>query len=606
MVKNKDIRIEKEDEDISLSREKAGEILEKFFVNYIVQEVPNVEIVILITKKSFWSYQLNKDKVREKKLSFKVYSDRYFLKLLDFQEYDGKNIAIVDDTMNTGVALRNFFELMVENCPKSEIIKPLVCLLSNEYDKKIYKKKDCFLKQLKSYDVVSPAVIGQMCIHETLSFHEHLVPYIVDLPILQQKQKNGRWNQIIKMSRDAFMLLCKGNNAWTFYKTDYEIIPGKMVEAGFFAFNNSFLEFKFDSFLLNAIIKVQYRLDEVNEQVEVVFTPFALFNSVNADEMKACFEAIFEGTRYKKKIREVKGNLKKNYYTALYRSVVYGISMYIGVKFIEYLIPDRPMRLYNDNHFIPEFYTAINSIFPPKNNYSEFNEIDFLSRIMKLSFENEGLIKYRDILNKNIAISGNYTDRDWFALLYENIILTKRYKDEKKYIKSEELEALICEDGDIAERKVLITKVLLEALNKSILSNCLDYDEYSNTIYRGYRYGENTELLLPYDARIFYQGILVYYERVETKRYYEKLDYFLINFKDFLQRNGLYNLAISEKEFRFFSVYFSEIPEKDIETQIRNKEYLLDENYCAKSEFMEQILLKVEDFARDIDLGEEA
>ncbi len=606
MVNNRNFSIKKKDEDVSLSREMAGELLKEFFVKRIVQEVPNVEIVILITKKSFWSYQLNRDKAIEKEIGFKVYSDRYFLKLLDFRKYNGKNIVIVDDTMNTGVALESFFELMVENCPKSEIIKPFVCLLSNEFEKNIYIKNQRFLKQLKSYREVSPARIGQMCIHETLSFHEQLVPYIVDLPVIQQKQNNRRWNHIIKMSQNDFMLLCKGNNAWTFYKTDYEIIPGKMVEAGFFVFHNSFLEFKFDSFLLNAIIKVQYRFDEVNEQVEVVFTPFALFNSVNANEMKTCFDAIFEGTDYKKKFTEVKDNLKKNYYTALYRSVVYVISMYIGVKFIEFMESDKPMRLYNDNHFISGFYKAINSIFPPENNYGEFNEIDFLSKIMKLPFENEGVVKYRDVLNKNITISDNYTDRDWFALLYENIILTKRYKDEKKYIKSEELEALICEKGDIAERKVLMTKVLLEALNKSILSNCLDYDEYSNIIYRGYRYGENTELLLPYDARIFYQGILVYYERVETKRYYEKLNYFLINFKDFLQRNGLYNLAISEKEFHFFSVYFSEIPEKDIETQIRNKEYLLDENYCAKSAFMKQTLLKVEDFARDIDLGEEA
>ena len=52
-------------------------------------------------------------------------------------------------------------------------------------------------------EAVSPQKIGCMCVYETLQFHENLVPYIVDLPILTTN-KNGirsrkiricfRWN----------------------------------------------------------------------------------------------------------------------------------------------------------------------------------------------------------------------------------------------------------------------------------------------------------------------------------------------------------------------------------------------------------------------------
>lgn len=594
-----------------IDRGKAVEILKNFFGNFIRESIPEVEFVILITKKSFWSYQVLKDELGEIKnkngQKIQFLSDRFFQKIVDFGSYNNKKIAIIDDTMNTGSAIREFYKLMRKQCDKSKII-PIICFLNDNYIPKEWKKDQYdrdFHKDLIVMHKVRPALIGKMCIFETITFHEQLIPYIVDLPVLEWKDQNGCWQRKFKFSTEAFEKLCAGNIFWEFHRCDYRLIPGIEIEAGYFSFANPLLQMKFGSFLSEIVIKVQYQKTET--EVEAVFTPFAMMRSVKAEELEWCFEILFADTKYRI-ARPSEEEVKLNYYTALYRAVVYCLSFYGGLKFTGYLNVSSPIRLHNEKQFTDEFYQSIHKIFDISSE-KEFNETGFLRRVILLPeftvVESQEKTNFAD-REKRIV---DYSEDDWYAFLYERIIYAKRNFHERRHLTCEEFEQSMANrvgaHGDDREQ-ALATRLQLEALNKSILSNYLFFDERRRVVYRGYRYGENSELLLPYDARLFYQAISTYYDIVRTEGYFRALTFFYINFREFLERNGWFGYLITERQFQFFARYFGSLPEKDLECQIDNKRYLLEENIGGQEDrFMRSVLEETGEFVSNLMLRDE-
>lgn len=595
-----------------IDRGKAVEILKKFFGEFIREMFPEVEFVILITKKSFWSYQVLKDELGEIKNKYgqkiQFLSDRFFQKVVDFGFYNGKRIAIIDDTMNTGSAIREFYKLMRIQCNKSKII-PIICFLNDNY-KPEEREKDAdkdFYEDLIVMHKVPAALIGKMCIFETITFHEQLIPYIVDLPVLEWKDQNGCWQRKFKLSTEAFEKLCAGNIFWEFHRCDYRLIPGIEIEAGYFSFANPLLQMKFGSFLSEIVIKVQYQKTET--EVEVVFTPFAMMRSVKAEELEWCFEILFAETDYRDNMeRPTKEGLKLNYYTALYRAVVYCLSFYGGLKFIGYLDVSSPIRLHNEEQFTDKFYQSIHKIFDI-NSEKQFNETGFLHRVILLPeftvVESQERTSFADREKRIVDYSGD----DWYAFLYEKIIYAKRHFHERRHLTCEEFEQSMANRVGPHEddrEQALATRLQLEALNKSILSNYLFFDERRRVVYRGYRYGENSELLLPYDARLYYRAVSTYYNIVRQKGYFKAFFFFDINFKEFLKRNGWFGYLITERQFEFFSRYFRNLPEKDLAWQIDNKRYLLEESIGNQEDgFMRSVLEQVGEFVSNLMLRDE-
>lgn len=606
-------RLHLEEENIlqEVDSERVRGILEEFYHQIIYKE--EAELIVFITKKAYWSFWVLKNNLPERENTGNVQwlSDRFFMKILDFSEYNGMNIVIVDDTMNSGMAIRKFYHMMRKQCPDSNIV-PIVCLLNEQYNPEEYNSDNIdkdFHEKLEVYYKAKPTAIGQMCVYETLTFHDKLISYVVDLPVLEQIDEMGEWTSKIRMSKEKFNELCLGNQYWTYTDCEYDVIPERKSQFGFFRFYSAFLHMKFDSLLMNTVVKVQYLVEEDTGMVEVVFTPFAIMRSGKAEELKQCFQLLFENTTYCKELKIPSDeNLLENYYTAVYRSIVYCISMYIGVKFINYMKSDKEMRLNNEMQFVESFYESINRIFPRENNYEKFDELKFVAKVLRLKpFSKVSLEEQRNFNGGEMKFA-NYQNCDWFAFLYEKIISTKRHDNEKRFFISEDFERMLENRLDVdseEENRSLLTQILLEALNKSVLTNYLYYDGRTKTIFRGYRYGENTELLLPYDARIFYCGILHYYKKVGKAHYFDRLDYFLMNFKAFLERQGLYDYLITDRQFQFFSRYFSDLAEKDIETQIENKRYLLMDDFCKSSELFNQSLKKIEEFVQRMNLRKE-
>lgn len=597
----------------NINHDNAKSILIYFFQHFIKDEVPDVDIVILITKKSFWSYNvLSSEFGNDPDNDIEWLSDRYFQKIIDFSEYDGKTIVIVDDTMNTGVAIREFYKLMRGQCKKSKII-PIVCLLNGTYSQDEHVTDQSYIEfhtDLRIMGNVQPAYVGKMCVFETEMFHDDLVSYIVDLPILEQKKSDGSWNRKVSLPIETFQNMCKGNGQWTYYECNYKLIPGRDVKSGFFSLHSSFLNARLASFIMNLVVKVQYKENDKNEDdgMQVVFTPFAILNSAKAVELESCFKALFNNSLYNKQLKKPQSaDMVLNYYTAMYRAVVYCLSMYIGVKFIKFMNVNQELRLNNEKQFTREFYRSIDKLFPQKDNYKEFDELKFLSRLLSVSaFTKVKNVEYDSFDNGEMKFI-NYSKEDWFAFLYEKIIFNKRCVTDRKCFSSEEFEGEIGDKlayDNKAEKTALLTQVLLEALNKSILSNYLCYDDRTKTIIRGYRYGENSELLLPYDARIFYKGISIYYAKVKD-RFFDYFAMFCSSFRNFLKRIGIFDYLMSERQFDFFVRYFGGIPENEIAAQIENKGYLLSDDYCRQDNALKYVLSKIDSFVVSMDFGKE-
>lgn len=547
------------------------------------------KLVINISKKSYWYFELWKSKNPDKLSEDIIWkNDRFFNKLVDFSDYQNYIIIIADDTMNTGVSLFEFYQFMKKNCSDCIII-PVVCYLNKEYE---YSEEENdayenFRNAVKFYKKVPPSVIGEMCIYETNLFHTELVPYIVDLPIINTLE-SGKKSYKIKLTKQEFEYLTMENSLWSYTSCDYELLPEKRIFSGFFTMYDPLLETCLSEFSFNNIIKIQYKYD--GDSYIAVFTPFAILNSIHAKELENLFFVLFEGSKYAAIFKEYANThliKEKNYYTGLYRSVVYYLSMYIGTRFISMLPARYHYYIGDNNQFIREFYSFIEEQFD-----NNTDTDSFYTKIFWLPSFNK--MKTRDayLEDMDIGLHKKVFTQNKFSYLYEEIISLKRTSSINSFLTNEEIIDLISKSFSFEtedEKKNTITRIIIESLNKSILGNYLSYNNVYGFIYRGYRYGENSELLFPYDGRIFYKGIYEYYQKIlrlidsssETFSktlhhiFYKFWNDFIYQFKELLVDNGIIKTVMPEHEFYFFVRYFSNISPNQLKNLIENKKYLL-------------------------------
>ncbi len=577
--------------------------LRTFFGEFIYEKVSDVEIVILITKKAYWSYKVLKDERSGSDLhtDVKWYSDRYFQKKVEFSEFDGKKIVIVDDTINTGKTLKSFYDFIRKYCPLADVT-PMVCYVNGESIVNSKEEGNEFWEKLIVKEEVTPEKIGKMCVYETWRFHNQLVPYIVDLPVVRDATKKGI-DFSVKISREKFERISYGNSVWSYSENSYDLMPGYRQKFGFFEFIDGLVYKKFEPILQDIVIKVQYL--ENAGQVLCVFTPFAFLESVKADELYQCFRILFGETEYGRNLLETPSDdgLMTNYYTAMYRAVVYYLSMYAGVKFLKFLNLDMELELVNEGEFSEQFYQSINKIFPMMNRYEGFDESKFISQLALMPKFSRVYYAEDNMINHIENNLSKYLNVEWRGFFYDNIISTMKGSDTKVLYITERFREILkmkLKAEDDREVQYAISKEMLEALNKSLLTNYLEYDKTTKTVYRGYKHGENIELLLPCDARLFYQAILSYYEKVGEERYFKYLDIAMVYLKDFLQEQGFMGYLIEEQDYRILTRHFQSVSKEYLTTQIENKRYMLDAAWCNQSVDVEHSLEKIKRYFEDL------
>ena len=121
----------------------------------------------------------------------------------------------------------------------------------------------------------------------------------------------------------------------------------------------------------------------------------------------------------------------------------------------------------------------------------------------------------------------------------------------------------------------MITDLLLIMTENSRLGNEIYVDDEAEILYRGFRSGENCEVLMRWGIKWLYPYILAFYEKVGQKEFHKRYDKFMKLVEQEFEKKGYIGTLISESAFDFYRNFYSK---EDINiSQILNKDYLMDE-----------------------------
>ena len=132
--------------------------------------------------------------------------------------------------------------------------------------------------------------------------------------------------------------------------------------------------------------------------------------------------------------------------------------------------------------------------------------------------------------------------------------------------------------------------------DQSVIGNSLRVKD--NIIYRGYRYGENSDVVLPFqNSYIQFIVETFYYNCVKlchnnydmSKRlYFNLISYMFHELEDWLKDQGYLNVFISSEELEWGNLYYSD-ERADMDTLIKNKRMLMQDD---RDELLEKIFKK--------------
>ena len=186
------------------------------------------------------------------------------------------------------------------------------------------------------------------------------------------------------------------------------------------------------------------------------------------------------------------------------------------------------------------------------------------------------------------------------------ILRRKRAKSENIFIPIEEIKDYVfnkTSDRDLKTRKQILLSVILQMTDQSVIGNSLKVDE-KNRIYRGYRYGENSDVVLPFrNAYIqfvvekFYDNCrrISRYDQEKTRQIYFKLiDMMFYELEDWIQEQNYLDVFVSREELEWGRLYYSD-DGADVDTLIKNKTMLMKD---GRDGIMELFLQKwIDDFS---------
>lgn len=588
-------------------------------------------IVIFLSRKGYWLYRTFRKyagwdaSVWE---NVTVISDRYTAKWKNM-EWDGKNFYVVDDTVTSGNSMYGVYRHICICYPHSEVI-PVAFFIMNKkrelrrkMEENIPENKleylDAFIDGLRAYEQTNSSGIGWLSYEQICLFQMLMIPYVIDLPAVidasyEPEEEDSEGNHHYAVYRqEEFEHLLAMDGDWKYEDNTYywdNLLEGEKkaetVHCGFFRCTNPNIYDQIGEGLMQLVIKCRYEMMGEG-RVFVVFTPFAILKSVHyEDALKACL-GLYEGTPLGEWM-SIPQNLqnKETIHVLILRSIVYFFSLYGWKKFCReagrFLAMDK-LKL--DLAFLGE--NSAKPFIDTVRQMEQWEENDFLQRMRGNSIVH----KVRQpgiILKKEPAVS--YRDfQSAYIMLYKEVIERKRSKIDEGFISIEDLyhRLEVVMQNTVPElRQVLFVKVLLQMLDQSVLGNKIELQE--GVIRRGFRYGENSDIALPFYNSYLFFGVRKLYlnclwrfanmpEQVETA-FFDHVGRLFFEIGRRAQKNGYFNILFSERELACNEEYFSD-RRGDLGILVENKLFRLsserrlvsverDIELCA-NELMERI-----------------
>lgn len=456
--------------------------------------------------------------------------------------------------------------------------------------------------------------LADLCVFETKLFHANLCPLVIDLPILSSRKKEGQFTcpaymncgtgEGIIMTKEQFKGLTAAGSEWTFERNYFE---ENYIENCSSYFVNSGIDFgNLNSVVHDFIVKCKYR--EEGDKVRLVFVPFAIFKSMTFSDIIGAFFSMWKDTGHgkeilnyiieniqgvlKEKLREypdiyinnlrdsdeMKELLKKNHNLCrnMYRSVIFYVSAYGGSLFREYLYAKAGLETDYDWDFMKEsmsdeFIVSFKNLIHEKKNYR-----DCLMNIPtpdQVSPRGESLVKNEP---KKIA------SKERLEKTVRKRIISKRNDESENLINRvyifENIERDMEQEflfKDAAEKRTLITMVLTDMLENSRIGNEIFIDNQNEIAYRGFKSGENSEVLFYKGLEYFYAYIYAFYY-LSGENYGKDYSRFSEKLEHYLKNKGYLGHLLSEENMRFYEEYFGSLDDDRRDEQILNKRYVLN------------------------------
>lgn len=611
-------------------------------------DVKKWDICILINRKGYWDYKIFfPEGVKNLKDGQRIYSDRYVEKCpLDIlkTEFNGRSIRIYDDSITHGSNLFYFYLLC--KSVGAEDVKPYVYACNTSFPSDVAKnlmrreaeriKDDDFWKKIKPYEKYSSddetgvglkeekiesvikefteklsykVLLGNTDIEklstwQTKLFQEYVSPLVMDLPILNQlegEDTSKREIACVVLNKENFMQLCTIKTENWEYVDNIAYTDEVLVKASYFRFNRKELWDAFPYWAHDFIVKCKYEEEEAGDRIRVVFTPFAIVKSISYEKIWEVFQLFYQDTEYEKMINEkdktTENIIKRmeedaNLCKGLFRAVIFRISHYIGLKFKEMVEKEIGIQLevdwgiMNDN-----FCSAFISTEQEWEN--SFSEVEFLSTIAKYRDEQLYISKGVEYTfrERRKATPERISNQMRESVIGKKKSVTTDADDtnilEKRIYHFEEMENEL--DGLFVfqfkqEKQQMVTNSCIAGLETNSFSNYLLAKKEEHVLYRGFRYGENSEVFLHESLWFFYIFLYVYYQTFPD--YYQTrsdnelvkgYDNFMRKLRSYLERKNYMNVWISEDGFEFLKKYFGKFEtDEKLVTEIRRRRYLLE------------------------------
>lgn len=558
---------------------------------------------IFITRKCYhFANALYKNKKKELNTKERIIlRDRDLIKEMDFSKLKGKKILLIDDTVIYGTTIIKYVNLLKEKTKKVEetVIDAVAFAITCDLLNKKFFKERFQGNSFRYLNLLPEREISDFISVEMETIHDQMIPYVIDLPVLKTFQISEEKLREITTS---------SNFKWNYYENDFTIGNSSIYRNGIFIYKNEYLERKLAKILLEFTVKCRYSYKKESEKgekniIEIQLTPFAMFRSAPYDGMRKLFFALFEGTSYADRIQK-NGYQKEKDYVTIYRGVVYNISYYLGLLFLNYLKESFKIDIRVDissyqmplvGHINQEFEESIKEIF------QDFSIENYLGRLGQFHcFEGARNWDLRD-----------YDFKENSDIFYEEVeqyisgeIAIEKTTLVEKRIQEQEGKSKITAENILEKMKktftfqnpsqfrVFASKIMLKLLDKSVLSNVLSYDENSNKIMREFQFGECSDVYIDYRSEVFYVGIYAYYNAVRGNYSVFRRNYqiFLKKFKTFLLENSYFELGyISMKDFLYFAKFY-DLEKEVLIKELENKRILLESNLSAERIYIKDIM----------------
>lgn len=507
-----------------------------------------------------------------------VYSDRYAMKKLEFDFWLDREIVLIDDSVITGHHLKAAYAMIKRKVEKAKII-PYVFAMEEQWDDISFRENDEIFRDLQYEKVYTHSEILKLSSIESLLFYECGIPYMVELPIITEK---GEPELGVNFSKTEFQSFQKGvEGVWTYRECKQVGYLQNEMTSGCLIFENNYLKRRFSELVQNLTV----RLHIIREQdgVRIILMPFAILKSADFSSLKSMAEALYLETDYMERLKcfekecvERGKDFSEESYIALYRAVVYSISYYIGQEVCKYIdmVYDKEVvffEKYNKYSFDREFLDSIKMVF------QDDSEMRYIQRTFLLpAFKEIGCREKMSELYASVPIREYSYSHVYNAMLDIKNQYHLLYPEQDLFLSIEEMEEFFknkCMVSDYEQIDNCVSNCISGMLCQGLLVNTLRYDPQKNIIYRGFSFGENSDVFYSVSAKVFYAAVTAYY-RIIGENYNKKYHFFVLNLYHFFKEQMLFETFISIDEFDFYVRYFAKAG--DTARQIKNKEFLLD------------------------------